>query len=402
MGQLVKRGQKWWIRYSRNGKRYEESSGSNKKGVASELLKLREGDGAHGLPVTPKIGRLRFEEAANDLLNEYRTNRRKSLDEVERRIEKHLAPFFGGRRMAGLTTAHVREYVVKRQAETEVTFKAYDVTRKDGTSRRVPERSRTSAGASNAEINRELTILKRMFSLAFQAGKLLHKPHIPLLREDNVRTGFFEPDQFASVYEHLPTAIQPVIEFAYITGWRIPSEVLTLQWRNVDFKAGEVRLDPGSTKNRDGRVFLFTDDLRRLLEGQYAEHLKLRKAGKVEPWVFFRMVADKRGGEKHPRPILAFTKAWRLACIAAGCPGRIPHGLRRTAVRNMVRRGVPERVAMQLSGHKTRSVFERYNIVSNGDLRAAATQLQGLTGTKKGQSGTVSPTSESETSRIAK
>ena len=110
MGQLVKRGQKWWIRYSRNGKRYEESSGSNKKGVASELLKLREGDGAHGLPVTPKIGRLRFEEAANDLLNEYRTNRRKSLDEVERRIEKHLAPFFGGRRMAGLTTAHVREY----------------------------------------------------------------------------------------------------------------------------------------------------------------------------------------------------------------------------------------------------------------------------------------------------
>ena len=121
--------------------------------------------------------------------------------------------------------------------------------------RRVPERSRTSAGASNAEINRELTILKRMFSLAFQAGKLLHKPHIPLLREDNVRTGFFEPDQFASVYEHLPAAIRPVIEFAYITGWRIPSEVLTLQWRNVDFKAGEVRLDPGSTKNRDGRVF---------------------------------------------------------------------------------------------------------------------------------------------------
>ena len=168
--------------------------------MASELLKLREGDGAHGLPVTPKIGRLRFEEAANDLLNEYRTNRRKSLDEVERRIEKHLAPFFGGRRMASLTTAHVREYVVKRQAETEVTFKAYGVTRKDGTSRRVPERSRTSTGASNAEINRELTILKRMFSLAIQAGKLLHKPHIPLLREDNVRTGFFEPDQFASVY----------------------------------------------------------------------------------------------------------------------------------------------------------------------------------------------------------
>ena len=102
-------------------------------------------------------------------------------------------------------------------------------------------------GASNAEINRELTILKRMFSLAFQAGKLLLKPHIPLLREDNVRTGFYEADQFASVYERLPAAIRPAIEFAYITGWRIASEVLPLQWRQVELGAGEVRLDAGTT-----------------------------------------------------------------------------------------------------------------------------------------------------------
>jgi integrase len=120
----------------------------------------------------------------------------------------------------------------------------------------------------------------------------------------------------------------------------------------------------------------------------------LKKAGHIAPWVFRRMVADKRGGPKHPKRIRAFNKAWKAACIASGCPGRIPHDFRRTAVRNMVRRGVPERVAMQMTGHKTRSVFERYNIVSDGDLRAAAEQLRGLTGTKQGQSGIASPISE--------
>ena len=94
--------------------------------------------------------------------------------------------------------------------------------------------------------------------------------------------------------------------------------------------------------------------------------------------MFFRLVADERGGEKKPRRVKAFTKAWKNACRAAGCPGRIPHDLHRTAIRNMVRRGVPERVAMKLTGHKTRSVFERYNIVSDGDLHTAASRLGGL------------------------
>jgi integrase len=116
----------------------------------------------------------------------------------------------------------------------------------------VLEQCRTIAGVSNAEMNRELTLLKRIFNLAIQAGKILHKPYVPLLRENNVRTGFFEADQFKSVRAHLPAAIQPIVKFAYITGWRITSEVLPLEWRNVDLKAGEIRLDAGTTKNRDG------------------------------------------------------------------------------------------------------------------------------------------------------
>ncbi|HET9415192.1 MAG TPA: tyrosine-type recombinase/integrase [Pseudolabrys sp.] len=365
-------------------------------------MRRREGAIADGVPVTAKISRFRFDEAAADLITEYRVNNRRSLDELERRIEKHLTPFFGGRRMAAITTADVRAYIAQRQAATETTRKAYTIRRKDGTTIAIPEQRRSTAGPSNAEINRELTILKRMFTLAMQAGTLLHRPHVPMLEERNTRKGFFEPEMLQDVLPCMPKDLQPVIEFAYITGWRIPSEVLTLEWRQVDFKAGEVRLDPETTKNREGRVFPMTDNLRALLEARDAERRRLKLKGQIVPWVFFRMVATRRGGPKEPRPIRAFNKAWAAACLAAGCPGRIPHDLRRTAVRNMVRRGVSERVAMELAGHKTRSIFDRYNIVSAGDLRTAAAQLNGLTGTKKGQSGTLSAASKSESSQIAK
>jgi integrase len=285
MGQLVKRGNKWWIRYYRNGKRHEESSRSSRKGVALDLLRRREGAPADGIPVTAKIGRFRFEEAAADLVTEYTVNGRRSLNELERRIEKHLQPFFGGRRMSSITTADVRTYIAQRQSVAEIVRKSYAVRRKDGTTVTIPELRRPTAGASNAEINRELTILKRMFTLAMHGGKLLHRQHVPMLEERNTRTGFFELDMLEGVLAHLPESLRPVIEFAYITGWRIPSEVLTLEWRQVDFRGGEVRLDPETTKNREGRVFPMTDDLRALLEARHTEHQRLRLKGQIVPSV---------------------------------------------------------------------------------------------------------------------
>jgi hypothetical protein len=179
MGQLRRRGGVWWIRYYRNGRRHEESSRSEKKQTAIDLLKIREGDVAKGLPVTAKIGRFRFEEAAADLKTEYRVNNRRSVDELERRIDKHLQPYFGGRRMASITTADVRNYIAHRQEQTEVVRRAYEVKKKDGSTRKVPEQRRSIKGVSNAEINRELTILKRMFSLAMQGEKLLRRPACP-------------------------------------------------------------------------------------------------------------------------------------------------------------------------------------------------------------------------------
>jgi len=362
MGELRKRGEIWWVRYYRDGRRFEESSRSRKEGDARRLLRLREGDVERGLPVSPKLARLRFEDAAKDLINDYKTNRRRTLRETQGRLNLHLAPFFGGRRMSSITTSDVREYIVTRQA---------DVIEWG------PKDARQSRPVSNGEINRELTALKRMFRLALQAGKLLVVPHIPMLKEHNVRTGFFEHDQFEGVRKHLPEYARPIVTFAYYTGWRIDSEVLPLEWRQVDMDAGIVRLDPGTTKNDEGRVFVFglIDELKTVLEGQRdAAKLLAKEKDKIVRFVF------NRNGER----VKTFRKAWLNACVAAGCPGRIPHDFRRTAVRNLVRASVPERVAMKMTGHKTRSVFERYNIVSNTDLNLAARQLNSFVFRKNG------------------
>jgi integrase len=174
--------------------------------------------------------------------------------------------------------------------------------------------------------------------------------------------------------------MRPVVTFAYVTGWRINSEVLPLQWRQVDLHVGEVRLDPGTTKNREGRVFCLTPELHQLLKEQRAAADEIQRQKKmIVQHVFFHRPVTKTGalGHRAGQPIseCGFYKAWRRARTAAGCPGSIPHDFRRTAIRNMVRAGIPERVAMKLSGHKTRSVFDRYNVVSDGDLRDAARRL---------------------------
>lgn len=336
----------WMLKYYRDGVPIVESARTTEKRQAEKQLKLKEAAILDGKRITPKGARLTFADAFADVRNDYVTNGRRSLEHVERRARLHLLPVFGLRRMADISTQDIRAYSTDR----------------------------LDAGASPASVNRELAIIKRTFTLAVQAGRIAQKPHIPMLAEHNVRQGFFEDDQLAAVLKHLPPYLRPVIEFAGITGWRVPSEVLTLQWHQVDLDGrlspaqdtpGIVRLEPGTTKNQEARVFPCTPALRAVLVEQHAESKRRQKAGEIVPWVFHR------DGE----PIVTFKKSWRAACKAAGCPGRIPHDLRRSAVRNLVRAGISEGIAMRLTGHKTRSVFERYNIVSGADLASAAAKL---------------------------
>jgi integrase len=288
VGEIFKRGRIYCIRYyDGRGVRRKESSGSEKRADAERLLRKRLQAGDDGVPVDAQVGKLRFFAAANDVVLDYRTNGKRSLDNVERRIEKYLKPFFGDRKLATITTAEVRAFIHERQQSVIVSGSGDE---------------RKERHVSNGEINRELAVLKRIFSLALQAGKVLHRPHVPMLRENNVRTGFFEFEQFQAVRAHLPEPLRPVVTFAYVTGWRIASEVLPLQWRQVDLKAGEVRLDAGTTKNGEGRVFRLTDDLRALLDERRRETSELeRKYGQIIPWVFYRSSAAATGRRRRSR-----------------------------------------------------------------------------------------------------
>jgi len=353
MGQIRKRGAVYWIRYYRDGRRFEESAKTDKYDAARDLLKIREGDVAKGVPISPKIGRLRFEDAAADLLTDYEINGKRSHKNLKNTIvEGALEPWFRGRRMASLTTADIRAYVADRQGK----------------------------GYANGTINRELSALKRMYSLAIQAGKLLQRPHIPMLTEDNVRKGFFERAQFEAVRNRLPALYQGVITLAYFTGWRVASEILRLEWHQVDRAAGVIRLEPGTTKNRDGRMFKYAelDEVRETIDGLWARHTALERHGIITPLLFCR---------RHGQAIKSLHKRWTAACIAAGCPGLMLHDFRRSAVRNLNRAGVPETIAMKITGHKTRSVFDRYDITSEEDLAEASRKLQALTGTITGTIG---------------
>jgi len=213
-------------------------------------------------------------------------------------------------------------------------------------------------GAGNATIHRELAALQRMFTLAVQAGRLATRPHIPMLEENNARQGFLDHETFLALQAALPDHLQDPVAFLYLSGWRV-SEMRGLEWRDVDLVGCVVRLRPELSKNKDGRVLPLKGDLFDVIQ-RAAER---------------RRLDCTRVFHVDGQPIGDFRKVWRKACAAAGCAGLIVHDLRRSAVRNMVRAGIPERVCMALSGHKTRAIFDRYNIVSEADLTDAADKL---------------------------
>jgi len=230
----------WWLKFYVNGKPVRYSTRTDKEGVARKILKLKEGDGVAGRPILPKVNRKTVGELLDDVLADQSANNRRDAKQVAARIKNHLRPFFGLWNAASVTDDQVRAYIKERK----------------------------EAGAKAATINRELSHLKRGYSLNQRAVTV--RPEIPHLKENNARRGFFERAAFEAACAGLPAYLQPLLTVAYITGWRIKSELLPLEWRQVDFKGRTLRLEPGTTKNGEGREFPFTQELEAGLLAQRA------------------------------------------------------------------------------------------------------------------------------------
>lgn len=337
MGRIYKRGRVWWVQYYRRGQLFRESSSSDLKSVASTLLKRREGDVANGRAPAVQAERTTFDDLAALYIADYEDNARRSLDTAEDRVET-LKKTFRGMRACEIGTAQLAAYVARRRTE----------------------------GRAPATINRELSALKRMFSLGARAQPRLVEaiPYIPMLKGEKVRQGFFEEEDYRALLKVLPEHVQVALAIGFWTGLR-QGEILNLRWEQVDLSRGTIRLEPGTTKNSEGReVPLIPEVHTRLLEWRE----KTKAQHPACPWV-----CQYRGNR-----MTHFRRSWVEGTQKAGISGKLFHDLRRSAVRNMVQAGIPEGVAMRMSGHKTRAVFDRYAIVSSRDLELARTKLTEL------------------------
>jgi integrase len=373
----------WWIKFSVRGKSQRESSRSTDRKAAEKLLKRRLAE----VETRTFIARtnVKVDELISDLFAEYRQQGRKSLPTAEWRWKKHLEPFFRKLPADDLNTDLVQRYCAKREAE----------------------------GASGPSINREMAFLKRAFHLAMRRTppKVRSCPVMPTYKESDARKGFLEDAQYTLLARECSKVglwLRALLTTAYSFAFR-KGELLSMRVKQIDLSTGTIRLEAGTTKNGEARVIKMTREVSTLLTACVI-------GKKPDDFVFTR---------ENGVPVKGFRKVWETVCCSSGvgqrvcrlcydaakheakesgeqivipppvdakglCPecgrtckkgsqrkyvGLIVHDLRRSGVRNLRRLGVQESVAMRISGHKTRDVFERYNIVDEADLADAASRL---------------------------
>ena len=319
------RGDVWWFSF----KEHRESAETTIKTVAQEKLAQHIRNIENGFTRS----KISVSDLMKSAFRHYEREGFTSLQDAKERWGKHLEPVFGGLQASQVTTEKLESYGADR----------------------------LKAKAAKATINRELALLRLAFNLGRKARQLQIVPHFPMYRENNTRQGFLEDaqyDKLAAACAKRGLWLRAMFETAVQFGWRI-GELKNMRVRQADIAAGMLRLEPGTTKNREGREAAMPPTLalliRQCVTGKRPDdHLFTRDGGK---------------------PVKDFRGAWEESTKEAGVPDLLVHDLRRTAVRNMIRRGIPQHLAMRISGHKTDSVFRRYAIVSPTDLREAAVKM---------------------------
>jgi integrase len=330
-GLLRLRGRTWQIGYTVNGKQVFESSGTDNRDIAEAMLKEKLGATAKGQDISPQ--KATIHDLCQLVLADHETRQMAETKVVKWRYEKHIKPSLGNLPASRFGSAQVREYIKMR--------------------RRVNS-------ATNATINRELSIIRRGFTLGFQEEPQLvtRKPFIMKLPEDNARQGFLPPETYEKLCNVLPDRLKAYFAIAYHVGTR-KGELRKIQWTQIDFEERLIRLETGQTKNKKARSLPFFGDMEEWLLWQR------NRCPKDCRYVFFH----------YAKPVSNQLRGWREACIEAGVPELLFHDLRRTAVRNMRLAGVEQSVRMKISGHKTASMEQRYNILDHADLDDAATKM---------------------------
>lgn len=313
-GGVYLRGNLWWIFYQKNGKKVMEGSGSRIKTDALKLLKER--------LAYPANKDVLVSDLLDMLLQDYEDRGKKGVY----KSASHLKPVY--KALGHLRVVDITEDTVERYQR---------------------ERLKTH---SNGTINRESQMLGQALNKLAYRKRIISRPvYIRKLEEFNIRRDFFEPWEVEKVVGVLPDYLQDFVRFAHISSWR-KNEISTLTWEDISLPSQMIRLDSAHNKTGDTKILPIVGELATLIAKRQQERVN------GCPYVFHR-----KG-----RFIRDFRKWWYKATTLAGCEGRVFHALRRSSVRDKIRSGTHEGVAMKISGHKTRAMLDRYNISSENDI----------------------------------
>lgn len=341
-GRTFQRGSVWWIAYFRLGKEYRESSKSKNKKDAERLLKrklIEVGADAEGFKpfVAPNQNKVLVGSLLDHLLQDYKFRGKASLGFLSHL--KQVRAMFGDLRVIDCNEALMDNTIDYWLGK----------------------------GRAAGTINREMQILGQAFKLGVEHKRLSSAPKVRRLPDNARRQGFFEREQFEAVVKYLPANLKDFTLFAYFTGWR-KGEISSLEWNDIDLHGRIICLRGENSKNGEGRRVAIEGEIEKILDRRLEQKDVITEQGvRSQALVFHR----------NGLPVQYFRKSWAMACRKAKTPGKLFHDLRRTAIRNMVRSGTPESVCMKISGHKTRSVFLRYDITSERDIRDAQKRLDG-------------------------